>query len=437
MKEPDVVVVGAGLSGLCAAALLSSEGAGVAVIEEEQDVGGRMKGLEQEGFRLDSGLHSFHYGEEGPLGELARALSLPVEFLESVEPGYILHGKTRTAAPVHEPAKGPTAPGFGDEESHKLRSWLTVLMDAEPGEWKKKSVSDFLSEGGFSEDELVQRYASALCLSIMGMGADHTSAVELIQHLNSAGSPGFLVKAVAGGPHTLVEELSRVISSDNARFVLGAKVIEIELSDKQVTRVATTSDEFRPAALLYTGPLQSLPGLLSGDSPTASFLRGLTKLKPVSGIALEMGLSKSVSDIQGVMIDPEELLIGRFPSNLDPGLAPEGAQITSWLALVPSDDLSDNKATRSHIKRMKRLVKRQFPEMMEQVKWERLRVMPMIAGAAPLPGQPRDKRPGPAPGRFKNLFLAGDAVNAPGMLSGTAISSAMHAVRAIKKLLSE
>jgi flavin-dependent dehydrogenase len=53
----DVVVIGAGISGLTAAALLSKAGLHVVVVEAQSGVGGCIAGFERKGFKFDSAIH--------------------------------------------------------------------------------------------------------------------------------------------------------------------------------------------------------------------------------------------------------------------------------------------------------------------------------------------------------------------------------------------
>jgi prolycopene isomerase len=62
----DVVVIGAGISGLTAAALLSKAGLHVVVVEAESSVGGCIAGFERKGFKFDSAIHWLNQcGEDG------------------------------------------------------------------------------------------------------------------------------------------------------------------------------------------------------------------------------------------------------------------------------------------------------------------------------------------------------------------------------------
>jgi monoamine oxidase len=74
--EPDVIVIGAGISGLAAAGALAAKGLSVRVIEARNRVGGRIHTVN--GF--DHGAHWIHGTEGNPLTNLARQLRLPIYF---------------------------------------------------------------------------------------------------------------------------------------------------------------------------------------------------------------------------------------------------------------------------------------------------------------------------------------------------------------------
>ncbi|MFO8058879.1 MAG: FAD-dependent oxidoreductase [bacterium] len=435
MSEPDVIVIGGGLAGLSAAALLSRAGASVVLVEEEHELGGRMQSLLVEGFRMDAGLHCFHYSDDGPLADLSRELSLGLSFIFCESPSYILKGKNRLPIPPGATADPERVPGFSEDEASRIRSWFDLIMDSDPEEWKKKSVAEFLSHTGMAEDELIKDYAGAFCLTLMGRDPAEVSASLAISHSRAVGHPGFHVSVIEGGPGRLVEALSHRLSENNAGIVLGSRVQSIELRDKQVRRVVTSSQEYRPEAVVYTGSLSALPALISGDGPSTGLVRKSKRLRPVSGISLEYGLNSSVTDVEGVMISPAEGVIGRFPTNLDASLAPEECQISSWLLLAPSADLSEVKSTRSHIKRLKRIVSGQFPELPGQARWERLRVIPSILEAGPFSSLTDDKKFTPRFRQITNIFVAGDGVASAGVLSGVAASSAIQAAKLTKDYL--
>ncbi|MFI5152233.1 MAG: phytoene desaturase family protein [Chitinophagales bacterium] len=67
----DVAIIGAGIGGLTAAALLSKLGFSVCVLEKEPHVGGYLAGFKRKGFRFDTAIHWLNqYNEKGLVSRL-------------------------------------------------------------------------------------------------------------------------------------------------------------------------------------------------------------------------------------------------------------------------------------------------------------------------------------------------------------------------------
>jgi phytoene dehydrogenase-like protein len=70
MKKYDVIVVGAGVSGLLAALTLSKHGKRVLVLEKNRHLGGNCNSYMVDGFQVDTGAHAITHLHEGPLRRL-------------------------------------------------------------------------------------------------------------------------------------------------------------------------------------------------------------------------------------------------------------------------------------------------------------------------------------------------------------------------------
>ncbi len=74
-EEYDIVIIGAGVGGLTAGALLSKAGYSVCVLEKEPHVGGYLAGFRRKHFRFDTAIHWLNQcGEEGMAGKIFNIL---------------------------------------------------------------------------------------------------------------------------------------------------------------------------------------------------------------------------------------------------------------------------------------------------------------------------------------------------------------------------
>jgi phytoene dehydrogenase-like protein len=100
----DIVVVGAGLAGLCAALHLSRAGRDVVVLEAADGVGGRVRTDDVDGFLLDRGFQL--YNPAYPEGR--RVLDHRRLHLQAFAPGVVVALQGRRRARIADPRRRPT-----------------------------------------------------------------------------------------------------------------------------------------------------------------------------------------------------------------------------------------------------------------------------------------------------------------------------------------
>src|SRR6056297_335681 len=81
IMDYDVIVAGAGMAGLTAAAYLCEQGHSVLVLEQADRVGGLVGSIEDDGFIFDFGIRSLE--NSGVLFPMLRQLGIEIEWIDS------------------------------------------------------------------------------------------------------------------------------------------------------------------------------------------------------------------------------------------------------------------------------------------------------------------------------------------------------------------
>jgi hypothetical protein len=131
---------------------------------------------------------------------------------------------------------------------------------------------------------------------------------------------------------------------------------------------------------IFAGPVKEL-GLLIPDDVMS--LRAKAKLKKSTawqGVCLDLFHRAQIEKtnqflLNGTTEDELGPCIGRF-------LAPsEGGQISQWMSFIDSESAEDTENIALVLKKIKRQIKRAFPEVGESITKERISVSPVLSGA--------------------------------------------------------
>jgi NAD(P)-binding Rossmann-like domain len=172
------------------------------------------------------------------------------------------------------------------------------------------------------------------------------------------------------------------------------------------------------------------PVILATELSQARELLGDDSLEWLGGhtVCLDLGLEHRRGDPFVVSDLDEAGWVERF-SAPDRSLAPEGEELVQAQIPVRSGESADRAALR-----LEGLLDASLPRWRERETWRRRQVMRGRTGALDLPGQTwRDR---PAVDRGDGVFLAGDMVAAPGLLSEVSWASAVEASRLAGRITS-
>ncbi|MEP6851118.1 MAG: FAD-dependent oxidoreductase [bacterium] len=372
MTTNEMVVVGGGMAGLVAAVTAAEAGAPVRLLEKNAHLGGRARST-PEPFVANEGPHVLY--ADGALWRwlLRRDLARPYRRLPMGAAAGIRFrrdGRLRampSAGLMRLMARrGRTAPVDVD-----FRSWVTSIL----GEATAAAASSFMGVATFTSDP--GRLSAAFVWE------------RLLRVSNPGGGPRYLV----GGWSALVDRLADHAHDLGVRIETGSPVTTLPTGP---TIVATSL----PAARNLLGRPLSTPAV-SGDT-----------------VLLDVAVHRRRGDAFIVSDLDRPGWVEAF-SRADPALTPKGSTLVQAQRPIGEEGRPDAR------RQLEDLVDLGLPGWRERTVWRRDGSAHHRTGALDLPGYTwRDR---PAVDQGDGVFLAGDEVGAPGLLSEVSFASATAA----------
>ena len=379
-SAPDLIVVGSGLGGLCAAAIAARQGLEVLVLEAHSVPGGAAHGFERRGFQLESGPSLWsglaRWPSPNPLTQVLRAVGESVPVVQYSDWGLLLpEGALRVgvgAEPFRELVRQLRGAAVAEEWSRFLtllepscRAARSLpLLALRPGLGMATTLgSQGLSllgqagslarlGGGFGalvrrhlRDPFLLHWVELLCFLISGLGMDQTSTAAMATLFGEWFEPDACLDYPLGGSAAVVEALVRGVRRHGGALRVQAAVAEVLVEGGRASGVRLESGERLPARLgvILNASPWSLPDLLpaaavpnrwrlrQAATPTCdSFLHWHLALR---GSRDEPALATLpvhhvwVGDWQRGIRAERNMAVLSMPSLLDGSMAPAGHQV--------------------------------------------------------------------------------------------------------------
>jgi phytoene dehydrogenase-like protein len=368
-----ITIVGAGIAGLTSAIASAEGGAKVTLLEARSALGGRARSSDGP-YKANLGPHVLY--KDGPFWRwlAERNLLPPYAGLPISQVKFRWEGKVKRTPPLG------TIPSVLRLRGRKAPVELDFRTWAE-------SHSD-------------QRTAAML-----------SSAAGVLTFHHDPGS----LSAAFVWPRTVRTLLS---PPPAARYAIGGWSALVDSLERRARELGVTIETGERAQTLPDPPvivateLTDARSLLADDSLT--WTGGHT-------VCLDLALRHRRGDPFVVSDMDEAGWIERFTA-ADPSLAPKGEELVqAQMPIRPEESVQQASA------RLEALMDASLPNWQERETWRRRQVMDARSGALDMPGQSwRDR---PPVDRGDGVFLAGDMVAAPGLLSEVAWASAIEASR--------
>jgi phytoene dehydrogenase-like protein len=385
-RDFDVVVIGAGLGGLLAAAQFLRQGRRVAVVERLAHPGGRFTAKTFQGAQVSTGaVHMLPFGSNGELAAMLRLLGVPHRIHDSeVFASFHVHGRQYACRSLLQ-----LIGVLGPRQFREL-AWIGAQMflrAPRPSE-RTQSYQQWL-DLRISRARSPELYAffERVCHFTLSVDLDEVSypvVCEITKNMLRYGPPGI----VEGGCAAMTGELERRVMAGGGELHLQHEVVAITHTAQAVTGVCVRDRRTNEGALLRAplvvsniGPVatrrligagtwppsaasgsQQAPGAVLDQPPAIAEPVGAVALRRCAGAPQSTGAGRAdatfpvrearglkvhlLSDVsiiphKGILycLDTERIAGIVQPTNSDRRLAPPGKHLLITHQLMHSDDV--------------------------------------------------------------------------------------------------
>lgn len=337
-EHTNVLVIGAGMGGVCAAARLAAAGQRPLLVERAERVGGRASAFKKDGYTINTGAVAIEYG--GAMEETFEAVG--AEFaLRFPDPANVF----RIGGKTVNPAKGGWA-FLLDRITKKGAKVLTQLGSAKRGDYPEEQLTLEQWIGRATSNETIHRLFRNLAAAIFAVNADEIPAKAFLTYFMEKGAFrkfGFHPDGTIG----VTQALADVVTREGGQIWLDSEVVRLHSADGRVTgatirrggeEVEVTCD----AVISNAGPDATI--VLAGEEALgADYVASIRRLsKPTANFIIHVASDAPLLDTPGLIVfsNTERVCNAGNMTATCPELAPEGKHLTVVYA-VPRPAVGD------------------------------------------------------------------------------------------------
>ena len=428
----EVIIIGAGVSGLSTASLLTNEKIPVRIFESALKVGGRTTSMKYKNHILDNGFHIMPFYKTSAVYKVLKDLKLLDQF-ELAKVDKIAFYQDR----FHKYPKG-----IGDIFQMSLVPYksriqlLKILLPIAFSSYEKAEEMDShsLTEITDKLEGKTKSFFDAVCMLAFADTPDHVSLGEFIRTIIRAnpfkGGTSEFAYPNSGGYDTVSKIMASYVTKNKGMLHLSTPIKQVVVREGQVKGVVTRSGIFYPSnCVVVSNPAYlAINQFFEKGVFGEKFINSVNRLnKTTSVVEVHFCLSKQIDTKQVVFPVGDEYTAKGifFISNITPNVSPPGEHLLMTGTPVSSEDTENTVKIREIVDKMKADVSSIYPDFDESLLWERPMAWKLVEAVVKEPGMVwKQKMPHQVDG-VKGLFFVGDSTISYGIGTDSAAHSSI------------
>jgi 15-cis-phytoene desaturase len=421
----DVLIVGGGLAGLSAAALLAKQGKKVTLIERGQ-IGGRAVTLNLKGFSFNFGAHAIYGRDTSILHQFQKELSLDIDWRDfSPDKAKYDIGHTLTDVPANIKGLFLTKILKGADKLKFTFEVFKTMISIEKGK-EHQSISQWMEEQNLSEEvkKMMLTLASSNFFTSTPENIPSTVFFDYYRRLFKTNKP---VAYIGGGWQALINQFVKIIEENNGTIYTKMKAENVLVEENQLKAVVGKDKVFYADEFIFAVPPSELAKLFS-ETKLNYYFQHYAQYDPNYVFVYDIGLRERIDVPYTYVYDQKNKLFITDISYYDETCVPEGGQLLQAIAYMKKEDIGNKEAAASYQENIENMYDKHFHGWRDQL------VVPRVSKRAiaqeiswtmhqkPLPVNVPDMR---------NVFFAGDWCEGKGQLSELSFTSAYESSQKI------
>ena len=424
-EQYDTIIVGGGLAGLSAAALLAKRGKKILLLERG-NLGGRAVTLNIKDFKFNFGAHAIYGRDSSVLRKFENELGIRIGWRDfnPTKAKYDL-GTILTDVPANVLGLFRTKV-MGNASKIKFTfEVIKTFIGTEKGH-PHISIKKWMEDRKLDEEvkEMMLTLASS---NFFTREPDNIPSDVFFAYYKRLFTTNKPVAYIEGGWQALIDEFVRVIEENGGEIKTKEKVIHVKSEVDEITEVQTANGLFKADQFIFCIPPEELSKLFV-ETRIEHLLKHYAQYNPSFVLVYDIGLKERIETPYSYVYDKQNRMFITDISYYDETCVPENGQLLQAIAYINQDELGDKEKIEQYLKKIEQLFDKHFAG------WREHLVVPRIskrAAAQEIKWTMNQKAMPISFPDYRNVFFAGDWCQGKGQLSELSFSSAYEASKLV------